>query len=77
MPDPAFAALYVDNYLLARVQQDPTDQTALIASGSLTSDHVRVFELCEEGKTPILAPEKSTDWDTKVDALGYTIIPTP
>lgn len=27
----------------------------------------------KRGIPPILVPRKSTDWDTKVDALGYTI----
>lgn len=30
-----FAEVYVDDYLLARVQEDPTDQTALIAQAAL------------------------------------------
>ena len=71
MTDPFFTTVYVDDYLLIRVQH-LSDNTALIASASLASDHVRLFGP-EEGVTPILAPKKSTDWDTTVDALGFTI----
>ena len=47
--------------------------TVLIASVSLASDHVWLFGPGEEGVTPILAPNKSKDWDTTIDALGFTI----
>ena len=70
--DPFFATVYVDDFILVRVQQDPSDQTALIASASLASDHVRLFGPGEEGEIPILSLKKSTNWDTTVDALGYT-----
>lgn len=66
--DPVLAAVYVDEHLLARVQQDQTGQTALIAPASLTSYHIRSFRPGEEGKTPILAPKKITDWKTTVHA---------
>ena len=68
-----FPTLYVDDYLLARVQQDSNDRSALTASAWLASDHVRLFLPGEIGETPILAPKKSTDSDTTIDALGYTI----
>ena len=71
--DPFFATVYVDDFILVRVQQDPSDQTALIASASLASDHVRLFGPGEEGEIPILSLKKSTNWDTTADALGYTI----
>ena len=71
--DPFFATVYVDHFILVRVQQDRSDQTVLIASASLASDHVRLFGPGEEGEIPILSPKKSTNWDTTVDALGYTI----
>ena len=70
---PFFATVYVDDFILVRVQQDPSDQTALIASASLASDHVRLFGPGEEGEILILSPKKSTNWDTTVDALEYTI----
>ena len=65
--------MYVDNYLLIRVQHSDDDRSALIASSSLASDHVRLFGPGEDGVTLILAPKKSTDWDTTIDALGFTI----
>ena len=58
---------------MARVQADPTDQSALVATASLASDHIRLFGPGEAGATPILAPKKSTDWDTTVDLLGFTV----
>ena len=70
---PIFATVYVDDYLLIKVQHSDDDTTALIASASLASDHVRLFGPGEEGVTLILAPHKSTNWDTTIDALGFTI----
>ena len=71
--EPFFATGYADNFIMARVQADPTDQSALVASASLASDHIRLFGPGEAGATPILAPQKSTDWDTTVDLLGFTV----
>ena len=71
--EPFFATVYVDDFIMARVQADPTDQSALVASASLASDHIRLFGPGEAGATPILAPKKSTDWDTTVDLLGFTV----
>ena len=62
-----------DDYLLARVQQDSNDRSALTASASFASDRIGLFGPGEIGETPVLAPKKSTDWDTTIDALGYTI----
>ena len=55
------------------MQHSDDDTTALIASASLASDHVRFFGPGEEGVIPSLAPNKSTDGDTRNDALGFTI----
>ena len=65
--------MYVDAYLLIKVQLTDDGKTALIASASLASDHVRLFGPGEERVSPILAPGKSTDWDSTIDALGLTI----
>ena len=73
MSDPFFATVCVDDYLLIRVQHSVDDKTALIASASLASDHVRLVGPVEEGVTPTLAPKKRTDWDATIDALGFTI----
>ena len=71
--EPFFATVYVDDFIMARVQADPTDQSALVASASLASDHIRLFEPGEAGATSILAPQKSTDWYTTVDLPGFTV----
>ena len=64
----------MDNFILVRVQQDPSDQTACIASASLALDHIILFGSGDEGEIPILFPKKSMNWDTTVkNALGYTI----
>ena len=73
MFDPFFATVYVDDYLLMRVQHSDHDTTALTASASLASDHVRIFGPGETGATPFLGPKKSIDWDTTIDGLGFTI----
>ena len=64
--------VYVDDHALLRAQLADTDRSALIASQSLASDYVRAFGH-EAGETPILAPKKSSDWDTKLEFLGFTI----
>ena len=71
--EPFFATVYVDDFIMARVQADPTNQSALVASASLASDHIRLFGSGEAGATPMSAPRKSTDWDTTVDLLGFTV----
>ena len=71
--EPFFATVYVDDFILARVQADHIDQSALGASASLASDHMRLFGPGETDATPILAPKKSTDWDTTVDSLGFAV----
>ena len=54
-----FTAVYVKDYLQIRVQHSDDVTTALIASASLGSDHVRLFGPGEVGVTPILAPKKA------------------
>ena len=71
--EPLFTTVYVDDLIMARVQTDPRDQSALVASASLASDHIRLFEPGEADAIPILAPKQSTDWDTTVDLLGFTV----
>ena len=70
---PFLTAVYENDFIMASVQLNSSDQTALIASASLASDNVSLFEPGEKGETPILAPKKSTDWKSIVDALGFTI----
>ena len=71
--EPFLTSVYVDDFIMASVQLNASDQTALIASASLASDNVRLFGPGENGETPILAPKKSTNWNSTVDALGFTI----
>ena len=68
-----FTTVYVDDYLLVKVQHSDDDRSALIASAFLASDHVRLFGPGEDGVTPIQAPKARTDWDTMIDALEFTI----
>ena len=73
IPDkPFFATVYVDDFIMARVQANLTDSSALVASTSLASDHIRLLEPGEADAIPILAPKKST-WDTAVDLVGFTV----
>ena len=61
----------VDDYLLVRVQHSADDTTALTASASLASDHIRFFGPGGTGVTPILAPKQSTHWYSTIGALGF------
>ena len=70
---PFFITVYVDDFLLVRVQQADADRSLLVASASLASDCVRLIGPEEDGVTPILTPKKSTDWDTAIDLLGFTV----
>ena len=48
-----FTPVYVDGFIMASVQIDSFDQTALVASASLASDHVRLFGTEEKHAVPI------------------------
>ena len=52
-----FTSVYVDDFIVASVQVDSFDQTALVASASLASDHLRLFGSGEKNEVPILAPK--------------------
>ena len=67
-----FATVYVNDHLLIRVQRSD-DKTALMASASLVSDHVSLLGRGEQGVSPIVAPKKSTNWDSTIDAVRFTI----
>ena len=71
--DPFFATVYIDDFIMARVQADLTDQSALVASAFLASDYIRLFGPREAGATPILALKKSIDWDTTVNLPGFMV----
>ena len=57
-----------------RAQHSDDDTTAMIVSASLASDHARLFGPVEDGAKPISTPKNSMDWDTTIDAAGFTII---
>lgn len=71
--DALFPTVYVDDYLLDRVQQSDDDRTAPIVSDSLASDLVRLLRSGEEGVTSIRTPKKSTDRHISIDLLGFTV----
>ena len=55
------------------MQHPDDDTTAIIVSASLASDHARLFGPVEDGAKPISTPKNSMDWDTTIDAAGFTI----
>ena len=71
--DPFLTTVYVDDFLLASVQQADADRSPRVASASLASDCVRLFGPGEDGVTPMLGRIKSTNRDTTIDALGFTV----
>ena len=73
LSSPFMTTVYVDDHALLRAQQSDADQSALIVSASLASDYVRLFGPGEAGETPILAPKKSSDWNTTLEFLGFVI----
>ena len=56
---------YVDDFTLVGAQQEPSDQTELIVSASLASDHL-------VRRNPIISPKNSANWNTTAHALGHT-----
>lgn len=71
--DPVFAVVYVEDFINLKLQHYSTDTSALTATASLASNHVRQFGLRTEGDTPISAPHRSSDWNTIIDAMVYRI----
>ena len=69
--EPFLTAVYVGDFIMVSMQLDPSDQTALIASASLAPDNVSLFGPGEKGETSILAPKKSTDWNTNRRCAGF------
>ena len=59
--EPFLTSVYADDFSMASMHRNASDQTALIASASLASENVRLFGPGEKGETPILAPKKSTN----------------
>ena len=73
LSSPFMTNVYVDDHGLIRAQQSDDDKSALVVSASLASDYVRLFGPGEPGETPILAPKKSSNWDTQLEFLGFVI----
>ena len=73
LSSPFHTVVYVDGQGLIRAQQSDEDQSALVVSASLASDYVRRFGPGEPGETPILAPKKSSNWNTTLEFLGFVI----
>ena len=65
--------VYVDDHGLIRAQQSGEDKSALVVSASLASDYVRLFGPGEPGEIPILAPKKSSNWNTILEFLGFVV----
>ena len=70
---PFHTVVYVDNHGLIRAQRSDEDKSALVMSASLASDYVRLFGPGEPGEIPILAPKKSSNWNTTLEFLGFVI----
>ena len=70
---PFFATVYVNEFIMARVQADPTNKSAFVASAFLAFDSIRLFGPGEADTTPILAAKRNTDWDTTVGLLGFRV----
>lgn len=73
LSSPFHTVVYVDDHGLIRAQQSDEDKSALVVSASLASDYVRLFGPGEPGETPILAPKKSSNWNTTLEFLGFVI----
>ena len=73
LSSPFYTVAYVDDHGFIRAQQSDEDKSALVVSASLASDYVRLFGPGEPGETPILAPKKSSNWNTTLDFLGFVI----
>lgn len=59
---------------MLRAQYSDSKTSALIASASLASNYVRLFGPGKEaGDNPILAPKRSSDWDTTSKFLGFVV----
>ena len=57
-----------DDHGLIRAQQSDEDKTAIVVSASLASDYVRLLGSEEPGVITILAPKKTSNWNTTLDA---------
>ena len=68
-----FVRYYVDDGILVEVQWWPDGRRCLRAVQSLTSDHFRLLGEREVSDPPLLSASKITDWDTRLEVLGWII----
>ena len=73
LSSPLNTVVYIDDHGLIRAHQSEEEKPALVVSASLVSDYVRRFGPGEPGKTPILAPKKSSNWNTTLEFLGFVV----
>ena len=67
LSSPFHTVVYVDDHGLIRAHYSDEDKSALIVSASLAPDYVRLFGPGEPGETSILAPKKSSNWNTTLE----------
>ena len=70
LSSPFHTVVYVDDHGLIRGTRT---KSGLVVSASLASDYVRLFGPGKPGETPILAPKKSSNWNTTLEFLGFVI----
>ena len=70
--DPWWVSTFVDDALLVEMENTPR---CLQASQSFASDSFRLFGTRNHGESSLFAAEKITSWDTRMDMLGWSLIP--
>ena len=68
-----FVRYYVDDGILVEVQWWPDGRRCLRAVQSLASDHFRLLGERGVSDPPLLSTSKITDWDTRLEVLGWII----
>ena len=64
---------YVDDGILVELQWWPDGRRCLRAVQSLASDHFRLLGERGVSDPPLLSTSKITDWDTRLELLGWII----
>ena len=64
---------YVDDGILVELQWWPDGRRCLRAVQSLASDHFRLLGERGVSDPPLLSTSKITDWDTRLEVLGWII----
>ena len=68
-----FVRYYVDDGILVEVQWWPHGRRCLRAVQSLSSDHFRLLGVRGASDPPLLSARKITDWDTRLEVLGWIV----